>query len=148
VGYLVFENPSASQDGGNSTLYVAAKRAVSSSGDQLVRLFGASSISTSGDSEFQILNPGTYAVKFRVDATTGGVETEGDLTVKGDTTLGDGVGDTVTCGGAFRPREVVYTTSMNADVAGTEGEMAYCTTDNTFYGCTATGTPGSWASLH
>jgi hypothetical protein len=32
-------------------------------------------------------------------------------------------------------------------VAGTRGEIAICTADNKFYGCTVTGTPGTWVVL-
>ena len=52
--------------------------------------------------------------------------------------------------GSFFPKQVSYSTNMDTDVAGTEGEIVYCTTDNKFYGCTVTGAAGSatWAAFH
>ena len=53
-------------------------------------------------------------------------------------------------GKRFRPGAVTYTTSMNADVAGTIQDIVYCTTDNKVYVCTATGGAGAatWAALN
>lgn len=46
------------------------------------------------------------------------------------------------------PRSVTYTTSMDADVAGTLNEIVYCTTDSTTYVCSKTGKAGqaTWSS--
>jgi len=142
IGRVVFENPSAGTEGGNATLYLSPKRADESNGNQLLRLFGVLSGGTSGTSALEILAPGTYTVVFSVDAATGNVHAAGDVT------LGDAAGDVVTCNGAFKPRQASYATGMNDDVAGTEGELVYCTTDNTFYGCTVSGDPATWAALH
>ncbi len=40
-------------------------------------------------------------------------------------------------------REIADTTAE-----GTRGEMAICTADDKFYGCTLTGTPGTWVALN
>jgi len=57
---------------------------------------------------------------------------------------------TLTATGGFFPRVVNYATSMNADVAGTVGEIVFCETDNIFYGCTQTGAAGSalWGAFN
>jgi hypothetical protein len=72
------------------------------------------------------------------------------LTASGDVTLGDAVGDSVTANGKLLHRQVTYTTDMNTDVAGGTGEIAFCSTDSKFYGCTSGGPAGSatWAALH
>lgn len=146
IGYLSMQNPSAAQHDGDSFLYISSKKATGSNGNQIVKLFGPVSASTSGDSEFQILEPGGYGVKFAVDAPTGNTDIAGDLDVDGDVTLGDGSTDTVTCTGRFLVRQV-NDDNMDA-TAGTEGEIVYNQDDDKFYGCTATGDPATWAALH
>lgn len=49
-------------------------------------------------------------------------------------------------GGAFFPRQV-DDDSMDA-TNGTEGEIVYNLDDDTFYGCTTTGTPATWSALN
>lgn len=50
-------------------------------------------------------------------------------------------------GGAFFPRQVTDAGPMTA-TDGTEGEIVYNLSDNKFYGCTATGTPATWAAFN
>ena len=71
------------------------------------------------------------------------VTCNGGLSVKGNTTLGDASSDTVQCVGKFLPRQVASTS-----VAGTEGEIVYCTGDKKAYVCTGTGDPATWAALN
>ena len=45
---------------------------------------------------------------------------------------------------------VTYTTNMNTDIAGEEGQLVYCSNDNKAYVCTTTGVAGSavWSALN
>jgi hypothetical protein len=40
-----------------------------------------------------------------------------------------------------------HRTIASTAVAGTVGEIAWCSGDSHFYGCTATGTPGTWVQM-
>ena len=48
------------------------------------------------------------------------------------------------------PRVVTYTVSMNNDIGASYNEIVFCSTDNTFYGCTSPNVAGSatWVALH
>lgn len=71
----------------------------------------------------------------------------GALTANGNVTLGDASTDTITCNGRLIVRAVTDAGPMTA-TNGTAGEIVRNTSDNKFYGCTATGTPATWAALN
>jgi len=52
----------------------------------------------------------------------------------------------LTVAGSFFPKQVDDGAMDATD--GTEGEIVYNQNDNKFYGCTATGTPATWAALN
>jgi len=60
------------------------------------------------------------------------------------------VDGTLYADGHFLPPTVTFSTNMNTDVAGTESELVYCSTDSKVYVCTTTGAAGSavWAALN
>ncbi len=70
----------------------------------------------------------------------------GTLEVDGDVTLGDVSTDTISCTGRFFPRQVNDAGMNSTD--GTIGEVVFNTNDRKFYGCTASGTPATWAAFH
>ena len=63
--------------------------------------------------------------------------------IKGNMASGS---ESVTIVGSFFPKKV-DDNAMDA-TNGTEGEIVYNQDDNTFYGCTTTGTPATWAAFH
>lgn len=54
---------------------------------------------------------------------------------------------TITCVQPFFVRQVTDAGPMTA-TNGTEGEIVYNLSNDKFYGCTATGTPATWAAFH
>jgi len=57
--------------------------------------------------------------------------------------LGSANTDSVTGIRRIIHRSVTYVTDMNTDIAGTQGEVVWSTTDNSFYGCITTGVTGA-----
>lgn len=73
------------------------------------------------------------------------LEVLGDLTVDGDTTLGDASTDLVNVTGRFLPR-TVNDAGMDA-TAGTKKEIVWNEADSKHYACTVTGSPATWQAL-
>ena len=71
----------------------------------------------------------------------------GALTVDGNSTLGDANTDTITCTGRLIVREVTDAGPMTA-TNGSTREIVFNTSDSKFYGCTAGGSPATWAALN
>lgn len=69
------------------------------------------------------------------------------LDVDGNVTLGDASTDTITATGRLKHRQVTDAGPMTA-TAGDTGEIVFNTSDSKFYGCTAGGSPATWAALH
>lgn len=78
---------------------------------------------------------------------TGNQTNTGDLTVNGNTTLGNASTDTVTVNGRLIVRSVTDAGPMTA-TAGALAEIVFNTSDSKFYGCTAAGDPATWAAFH
>lgn len=71
----------------------------------------------------------------------------GLLTVAGNVTLGDASTDTITATGRLLVRSVTDAGPMTA-TDGNEREIVYNESDSKFYGCTVTGSPGTWVAFH
>jgi hypothetical protein len=75
------------------------------------------------------------------------VVSDGDITIQyGGTTVLKITGSAD--GGTVSGTLLVKRSSNVLTLDGTAGEFAYDTTTNDFYGCTSSGSPGTWAVLH
>jgi hypothetical protein len=82
------------------------------------------------DSGVNVGDTVTWNTGLSMDLTDGTVEITGDVEMVG----------------SFFPRQV--NDSLMNSTSGTKGEMVFNLYDNKFYGCTATGSPATWATFH
>lgn len=78
---------------------------------------------------------------------TGDLNISDALDVDGNTSLGNADTDTITCTGRMIVRSVTDAGPMTA-TAGTTAEVVFNTSDSKFYGCTAGGSPATWAAFN
>lgn len=101
-----------------------------------------------------VLDDGTALVSGRVPivTTNGRLSSDADFTFLVDTLTVAKIGTTTMTGitthtGSMILKSVTDAGPMTA-TNGTVGEVVYNTSDSKFYGCTATGTPATWAALN
>lgn len=88
----------------------------------------------------------TSGKKLLWDESADTLQVDGAIDLNGSATLGSASTDAITCTGRLIVRQV-NDDNMDA-TAGTVAEIVFNTNDSKFYGCTATGSPATWAALH
>lgn len=88
----------------------------------------------------------TAGKKMLWDESADTLQLDGTLVLNGGATLGDADTDAITCTGRLIVR-TVNDGDMDA-TDGTTAEVVFNSADSKFYGCTASGTPATWAALN
>ena len=88
----------------------------------------------------------TAGKKMLWDESADTLQLDGTLDLNGGATLGSADTDAITCTGRLIVR-TVNDGDMDA-TDGTTAEVVFNSADSKFYGCTASGTPATWAALN